>query len=286
MSCTVNQILNEAKKHLGVKEGSSGHHNIIDTYNSHKPLARGYKVKYNDNWCATFISFLAIKCCATDIIPTECSCGQMIELMKKKGIWNENDDIVPKVGDIIMYDWDKKDEWPEHVGIVEKVSGNTITVIEGNKSDAVGRRTIDVGNASIRGYGQPKYNKEVEPSKPVQKPKPSNKITEDGIWGSATTRKAQEVFGTPVDGKVSGQYSKYKKSNHGLLSSTFEWKLIPIKKSNLIKAIQKKVGVKQDGRIGPDTIRAMQRWLGTPVDGKCDKPSQMIKAFQKWLNRQ
>lgn len=125
-----------------------------------------------------------------------------------------------------------------------------------------------------------------KPSKPVQKPKPGNKITEDGIWGSATTRKAQEVFGTPVDGKVSGQYSKYKKSNHGLLSSTFEWKLIPIKKSNLIKAIQKKVGVKQDGRIGPDTIRAMQRWLGTPVDGKVSNPSMMVKAFQKWLNKQ
>ena len=215
MSCTVNQILNEAKKHLGVKEGSSGHHNIIDTYNSHKPLARGYKVKYSDNWCATFISFLAIKCGATDIIPTECSCGQMIELMKKKGIWNENDDITPKAGDIIMYDWDKKDGWPEHVGIVEKVSGNTITVIEGNKSDAVGRRNIKVGDSSIRGYGQPNYKKEPETSKP----KPTNKIAEDGEWGPATTKRAQQVF-------------------------------------------------------------------GTPVDGKCDKPSQMIKAFQKWLNKQ
>lgn len=284
MSCTVNQILNEAKKHLGVKEGSSGHHNIINTYNSHRPLARGYKVKYSDNWCATFISFLAIKCGATDIIPTECSCGQMIELMKKKGIWNENDDITPKAGDIIMYDWDKKDGWPEHVGIVEKVSGNTITVIEGNKSDAVSRRNIKVGDPNVRGYGQPNYKKEPEPSKP--KPTPTNKIAEDGLWGIDTTKRAQQVFGTPVDGKISGQSSKYKKDNPGLLSSTFEWKLIPIKRSDLIKAIQKKVGVKQDGRIGPDTIRAMQRWLGTPVDGKVSNPSQMIKAFQKWLNKQ
>lgn len=108
----------------------------------------------------------------------------------------------------------------------------------------------------------------------------------DGKWGPATTRRAQEVFGTKVDGIVSGQYSKYKKSNPGLLSSTFDWKLIPMKRSSLIKAIQKEVGIKQDGRIGPDTIKAMQRWLGTPVDGKVSNPSLMVKAFQKWLNKQ
>ena len=171
MSCTTKQILDLAKSYIGAKEGSGKHHAIIDTYNAHKPLARGYKVKYNDNWCATFISFLAIKCGATDIIPIECSCGQMIELMKKKGIWQENGNITPKVGDIIMYDWDKKDGWPEHVGIVEEVSGKIITVIEGNKSNAVGRRTIEVGNASIRGYGQANYKKETDTSKPTTKPK-------------------------------------------------------------------------------------------------------------------
>lgn len=180
MSCTVNSILNEARKHVGIKEGSSKHHYIIDTYNAHKPLARGYKVKYSDNWCATFISLVAIKCGATDIIPTECSCGKMIELMKNKGIWVEDDNITPKIGDIIMYDWDKKDGWPEHVGIVEKVSGSTITVIEGNKNNAVSRRTITVGNASIRGYGRPKYKAEPKPTPPTPQPskpsKPSYKV--------------------------------------------------------------------------------------------------------------
>jgi hypothetical protein len=48
--------------------------------------------------------------------------------------------------------------WPDHVGIVEKVSGKTITVIEGNKSNAVGRRTLQVGGKYIRGYGVPKYS--------------------------------------------------------------------------------------------------------------------------------
>ncbi|MEG0277566.1 MAG: CHAP domain-containing protein, partial [Coprobacillus sp.] len=166
MGTTASHIIKQAQSYVGTKEGSENHKSIINTYNSHKPLARGYKVKMSDNWCATFISFLAIKCGATNIIPLECSCGRMIELLKKKSIWEENDNITPKPGYIIMYDWDKKDGWPDHVGIVEKVSGNTITVIEGNKSDSVSRRTISVGDSSIRGYGKPKYNAE-------SKPKPS-----------------------------------------------------------------------------------------------------------------
>ena len=155
---TVNELLNQARAWIGKKESNGSHKEIIDIYNGHKPLARGYKVKYTDSWCATFISALAIKCNCTDIIPTEASCGKMIELFKNIGCWQEDGNVTPNPGDIIFYDWDKKDGWPEHVGIVESVSGNQITAIEGNKSDAVARRTIAVGNASIRGYGVPKYS--------------------------------------------------------------------------------------------------------------------------------
>lgn len=155
---TVNELLNQARAWIGKKESNGSHKEIIDIYNGHKPLARGYKVKYTDSWCAAFISALAIKCNCTDIIPTEASCGKMIELFKNIGCWQEDSNVTPDPGDIIFYDWDKKDSWPEHVGIVESVSGNQITAIEGNKSDAVARRTIAVGNASIRGYGVPKYS--------------------------------------------------------------------------------------------------------------------------------
>ena len=46
------------------------------------------------------------------------------------------------------------------MGIVEKVEGNTITVIEGNYSNSVKRRTIAVNGKYIRGYGVPKYDPE------------------------------------------------------------------------------------------------------------------------------
>lgn len=154
----VNLVLNQAKSWIGCKESDGSHKTIIDIYNAHTPLARNYKVKYTDSWCMTFVSACFINVGLADLCPLECSCGNAIAKAKDMGIWQEDGGIVPNIGDLIMYDWDKKDGWPEHVGIVEKVSGSTITVIEGNKSDAVGRRTITVGNASIRGYVQPKYS--------------------------------------------------------------------------------------------------------------------------------
>ena len=71
MSCTRKQIVDQARSWLGLKESDGSFKVIIDTYNGHKPLARGYKLKYTDEWCAGFASACAIACGATDIIPTE-----------------------------------------------------------------------------------------------------------------------------------------------------------------------------------------------------------------------
>lgn len=111
-------------------------------------------------------------------------------------------------------------------------------------------------------------------------------IAEDGLWGKDTTRKAQEVFGTPVDGIVSNQLVWWKNENPGLLDSTFEWQDYMGDASMLIARIQEKVGAEVDGWIGKETISKMQQWLGTPVDGCVSNPSAMVKAFQHWLNQQ
>lgn len=185
-------IVKLAQNWVGKKEADGTHKEIIDTYNEHKPLARGYKVRYDDEWCATFVSALSIALGYTDIIPTECGCQKMIELHKELGTWVENENRVPDPGDIIFYDWqdDGKGDnkgWSDHVGIVEKVSGNTITVIEGNWNDGVTRRTLTVNGKYIRGYAVPKYDEEV-----VEVP---NCITEmakmviDGKFGVMPQRK-------------------------------------------------------------------------------------------------
>lgn len=145
---------------------------IIDLYNSHKPLAQGYAVRYTDAWCDTTVSAAFIKLNAVDLIGgTECGVERHIQLFKKAGIWNEDGNVKPTVGAIICYNWDDStqpnDGFADHIGIVETVSGNNITCIEGNYNDAVRKRTIPVGWGYIRGYAFPKYDAEtvVEPPK-------------------------------------------------------------------------------------------------------------------------
>ena len=153
--------MNKARAYLGCNEADGTHRQIIDGYNSHKPLARGYKVKYTDAWCATFVSFIAILMGYTDIIPTECSCEQQISLFKKLGRWQEDGTITPEIGDVIYYNWNDStqpnDGTADHVGYVSQVSGKTMKVIEGNYSNAVKERTLAVGAGNIRGYGRPDY---------------------------------------------------------------------------------------------------------------------------------
>ena len=42
------KVVGQAQSWLGYNEADGSHKQIIDTYNAHKPLARGYKVKYTD----------------------------------------------------------------------------------------------------------------------------------------------------------------------------------------------------------------------------------------------
>lgn len=85
MAKTAATLIAQAKAWIGCREADGSHKKIIDTYNVHRPLARNYSVKYTDAWCATFVSACAIKTSMTDIIPTECGCGQMIALFQKLG---------------------------------------------------------------------------------------------------------------------------------------------------------------------------------------------------------
>lgn len=158
---------------VGLKRSNKSHAPIIDTYNEHTPLPRGYKVTYSDAYCATTVSAAAIKAELTDIMPIECSCYYLIEQAKKMGIWQENDDYVPSVGDWILYDWQDNGVGdntgtPDHVGAVEKVVGSTITVIEGNiNGGVVGRRNMVVNGKYIRGYICPKYSQKATKDAPA-----------------------------------------------------------------------------------------------------------------------
>ena len=178
------KVVATAKAWLGCKESDGSHRKIVDVYNAHRPLARGYALKYTDAWCAGFVSAVAIKCGLTDIMPTEVGVGEMIKLYQRLGRWKESDSYIPKPGDVIMYAWGDSGagdctSGASHVGIVVSCDGKTITVIEGNKNNAVGYREIAVNGRYIRGFGLPDYASKADKTDtpaPAPQPEPAKGV--------------------------------------------------------------------------------------------------------------
>ena len=158
------KVINTAKKYIGFNEADGSHKQIIDQYNSHKPLAIGYMVTYTDSWCSTFVSAISIECGFTSIMPTECGCDRHIQLFKNLGSWIEDDTYVPLPGDLIFYTWDPDENQKnyvqpsDHVGIVLGVAGSQIIVIEGNYMDSVACRVVALDAPVIRGFAAPDYS--------------------------------------------------------------------------------------------------------------------------------
>ena len=119
-------------------------------------------MKYTDPWCAAFVSAVAWLCGLIGIIFPSASCPDMIKRYKAAGRWMEHDAYKPQIGDIVFYDWqdsgsgDNNGE-PDHVGIVSEVYSSSFNVIEGNASDSVKIRTMNINRRYIRGFGLPDY---------------------------------------------------------------------------------------------------------------------------------
>lgn len=239
------KVVEQAKAWLGRNENDGSHREIIDIYNSQRSLPRGYKMKYTDSWCSAFVSAVAVKLGYTDIIPTECGCEKHTLLFKEKGIWMENDGYVPSPGDIIFYDWEDKGKGDtkgnaDHIGIVEAVTGGKIVVIEGNYSNSVKRRYIDIDGRYIRGFGVPEYDEEE---------------------ASVT------VFDFQIEATLDGfAFPKYGADGRwGLETEEVTKKAVVKRRSafmypNLTALVQRIVGAVPDGKCGPDTEKAIIAW--------------------------
>lgn len=192
------------EQYVGIKKGSSQHKEILAVFNNSRLCTR-YTVTVNDAYCATGASAAMIATGLSDIFPcVECSCGNMISLAQKAGIWVENDAHVPNTGDHVFYDWDDNGAgdnagWPDHVGIVVSVFRNAIRVIECNTNGGtVGYRNISVNGKFIRGFITPKYSSKATSSggsSTSETTTPNKSITEiakeviAGQWGNGDFRK-------------------------------------------------------------------------------------------------
>lgn len=189
---------------LGKNEADGSYKVIIDVYNKGLAKAvakwgtRNCRMDYSWAWCACCVSAAAMAAGVDNLVPIEISCYYIIEIAKKFGLWVENDAYTPQPGDLILYDWEDSGYGdnignPDHVGVVEVVSGGKITVIEGNCSNSVKRRTLDVNGRYIRGFIVPKFGTTtVEVTETPTTTKTVDELAKEviaGKWGNGDARK-------------------------------------------------------------------------------------------------
>lgn len=106
----------------------------------------------------------------------------------------------------------------------------------------------------------------------------------DGSFGSLTVKATQVFLKTTADGVVSNQPTDNKK--YLCASVNDVWLFKPYKNcgkgSEMVRALQKKLGVDIDGFMGYQTISGLQKYLKIVVDGYMG--AQTVKAWQKYLN--
>lgn len=184
---------------VGSVRSDARHKEILATYNAYKPLPRNHKMLESEHYCAATVSAAWIKAGVDSVAVIECSCSKMVELAKQKGIWVEDDKYIPKPGDAVIYDWQDGKDFattdnkgvPDHIGIVERVDGNAMTIIEGNRPVGhVARHTLAVNGKYIRGFICPDYAALATPEKTI------TEIAREviaGKWGNGADRKRRLI---------------------------------------------------------------------------------------------
>ena len=177
------KLVKTAESYIGVKQGDTRHKDLVLKYNAVKPLPVGYPLKETDDWCAAFVTVMADLSNCSKYIGRECGVHRFAQIFRKKGIWIGLEK--PKPGDIVIFDW-QKNAWMDHIGIVEKLSANKVTVIEGNTSKRVARRVYNWNDWRVAGYARPKYPTSVE-----KLSKSTDELAREviaGKWGNGSER--------------------------------------------------------------------------------------------------
>lgn len=233
--------------------------NVADFYNGKK---NGYA------WCDIFVDWLFVKTFGPvkgrEMLyqpPQSAGAGCLYSAGYYKAA-NAFHRTNPRPGDQIFFSYSAGEY--SHTGIVVDVNGTTITTIEGNTSDSVGRRTYETSNHTIAGYGTPNWDLAVEPWE-----KPFVVVENGHIVNSSEWNQEDKPVEQPVE---------QKKENHSWTPPLLHYD--PDNYFEAVKLLQCHLNVrnfnsgKADGYYGAVTQAAVNRaksFYGLEADGVCDQ---------------
>jgi len=292
---TVQGMLTAMRGLLGLAEYPAG--------SNHNKVTQWYGV--DAAWCDMAVSYAAAHSDNAAVVGRFAWTVAHAKWFRDRGRWHYGLGGV-RAGDVVFFDWSgsRVIDNIDHVGVVEAChSDGTVTVIEGNTSDACMRRRR--GPSNIVGYGRPAYDGGVAlpASDGILRRGDSGTavkalqrrlngagahLAEDGVFGPATETALtafQRTAGLVVDGE-------YGPASAAALSARLAGRVYAAAKlavdgqlgPHTISALQRYLNahgasLAVDGQLGPRTARVLQACLGVRQDGIVGP--QTVKALQR-----
>lgn len=211
-------------------------------------------------WCDVFVDWLFVKTFGETIgremlcQPEKslgAGCLYSAQYYKQVNRWYRQS---PQIGDQIFFSYSAGEY--SHTGIVEMVNGDTITTIEGNTSDTVGRRTYNKSNPVIAGFGRPRWDLAVQDWEKPFIVVENGQVINSSEWAKEEGKMQERHGWTPPALKYDPDiYSEDCKIMQGLLN------------------VRNFDSGDSDGYFGALTQAAVyraQRFYGLMADGECD----------------
>lgn len=169
---TVDRVIRIAKAEIGYREGRSN--GGWNNHTKYAPAVPSLEWAQNQAWCATFVSWVALKADVSTLYPRTASCDVAREWFRGRGRYSE----YPAIGAQVFYGTPAD---ANHTGIVVAYDRDTITTVEGNTNDSGSREGDGVylkvrprRAANVLGYGYPAFPEGIvnaDPSGRFVKPK-------------------------------------------------------------------------------------------------------------------
>lgn len=220
-------------------------------------------------WCCMFVSWVlyhaGVRCAGFPSQNTDVALngGARAHLVDRSQI---------RRGDVLIFDWNWSTDATDHIGFATgSPYGGYVSTIEGNVGNAVREKQRDL--STIRYVVRPDYNgQSATPSSDVVTPDYDADLAIDGSAGHLTVHKWQEQLGTYADGVISGQVADLYQYRRNVYSIEHDGG----SGSQLVEAIQAKVGANVDGIWGRETSTKVQQWL---VDNGYDVGSAGVDGY-------
>lgn len=275
----VNKVLNIARQEVGYQEKNSGTGLDDPAANA----GAGNYTKYARDldripnfyngpkqgfaWCDVFYDWLLVKAFGPELGKrllcqpsgsAGAGCAFSLSYYQQHGQFHPSN---PQPGDQIFFTYAAGEI--SHTGIVEKVDGGTVTTIEGNTTDSVGRRSYSLGDSRIAGYGRPDWSLvSSAPAPDTGAPEPAEPAEDMDVPGKTCMVELPEISqgdtGTPVERLqtllISRGYYCGGRSFGGREQPDGEFGPAT---AVAVKDLQQAAGISQDGVVGSETWSAL-----------------------------